>query len=340
MDLFDHHHYQPDPADDPHQAPLEHGAQDWLDGSHHHAEHLHPPGLEGNHDHYPWPDLFDHDSPYHEHPDPLHPDNPELGSGQHHPLADDYSEHLQHYNHFNPLTDTHDIIGHPAEDMRYWHQQTHPDSCGVATQEFVLAGLTGTDISEKELQTIGKEHEWYLPGLGMPLDHVGKLIETFGHEVQPYSHASLMNLEHELLASHKIIVGVNAESIWRTPQADSQPLNAFPGIPGQSTDHVVEVIGINLSDPAHPMVILNDPGFPEGRGAEIPIDVFSKAWSASDNFMVTTTGKACLTPDLGFFSHLDQIEALLDDHEVGGSAHREEDGTDLDSENNKAIPRY
>ena len=60
------------------------------------------------------------------------------------------------------------------------------------------------------------------------------------------------------------------------------------GMPEQGANHAVQVIGIDNSDPDNPVVILNDPGHPNGQGVRVAADDFMDAWEDSDNFMVST----------------------------------------------------
>lgn len=53
------------------------------------------------------------------------------------------------------------------------------------------------------------------------------------------------------------------------------------------TNHVVEVIGIDYSNPDDVQVILNDTGVPDGKGKHISADTFAKSWNTSNRFMVT-----------------------------------------------------
>lgn len=183
-----------------------------------------------------------------------------------------------------------EVIGTPAADMQYWHYQTFDNTCAVVAQESVLESLTGQHFSEVSLRDEAMAHGWYTPSGGTPPADVGNLLEAHGIPVQQQTGASLIDIENQLAAGHKVIVGVNAEDIWNNvhPDGGAFPLDSYPGIPGQVADHAVEVIGVDTSNPDGPMVILNDSGTPDGRGEEVPADVFEEAWSASDDFMVHT----------------------------------------------------
>ena len=56
--------------------------------------------------------------------------------------------------------------------------------------------------------------------------------------------------------------------------------------PLSGANHAVEVIGIDYSDPEHPMVILNDSGPQNGCGEMVPLDQFLDAWQDGDNLMI------------------------------------------------------
>ena len=56
--------------------------------------------------------------------------------------------------------------------------------------------------------------------------------------------------------------------------------------PETRADHAVQVIGIDRTDPACPMVVLNDSGTPNGCGELVPLDVFENAWNAGDSQMI------------------------------------------------------
>ena len=182
------------------------------------------------------------------------------------------------------------VIGTPAADMQYWHYQTFDNTCAVVAQESVLESLTGQHFSEVSLRDEAMAHGWYTPSGGTPVADVGNLLEAHGIPVQQETGASLADIESQLAAGHKVIVGVNGEDIWNNvhPDGGAFPLSSYPGIPGQVADHAVEVIGVDASNPAGPMVILNDSGTPDGRGEEVPADVFEEAWSASGDFMMHT----------------------------------------------------
>ncbi len=182
------------------------------------------------------------------------------------------------------------IIGEPTEDMQHWHQQTHQDTCAIVSQEFILDELTGRDFSEDDLRQQAIDNGWYKEGGGTPLDCMGNLLEANGVDVERQNSSSWEDLNQKLAEGQKVMVAIDSDEIWNPGgRDDDNTLDNSLGIPGQGVNHAVQVIGIDNSDPNNPMVILNDPGHPEGRGMTVPADQFINAWEDSARYMVYTT---------------------------------------------------
>jgi len=224
------------------------------------------------------------------------------------------------------------VIGHPNSEVAQWHLQNHNDTCAVASQEFILNELTGYHFSEETLRQEAYQHGWYTPGGGTPLEDVGKLLTLHGVPVAHHYGTTLDQLAMQLQEGHEVIVCLNGEDIWSPEQTDNSPLSNYVGMPGQQADHAVEVIGIDTSNSHGPMVILNDPGHPDGRGMEVSIPEFMQAWSTSDNYMVFTGGTAdassqytASTSSVGGYFNAD------------GTYHYDSDNTDRDPETGAVI---
>lgn len=194
------------------------------------------------------------------------------------------------------------IIGDPVDDMEHWHQQTYKDTCAITSQEFILDDLTGLDFSEDELRQEALDNGWYTDGGGTPLECIGNILESHGIPIEKEYGCTLEDLSDKLAQGEKVMVAIDADEIWNPNEIDLDEVlaNAY-GMPGQGVNHAVQVIGIDNSDPNNPMVILNDPGHPDGQGMTVPADQFINAWQDGDGYMVSTIGVASgETPDLGF----------------------------------------
>jgi len=182
-----------------------------------------------------------------------------------------------------------DIIGDPDSDLANWHQQTQNDTCAVACQEFILDEMTGRDFTEAELTQQAIDRGWYTPGGGTPMEHVGKLLEANGIEVEQEYNCTMDDLSDKLADGENVIVAIDSHETWYPGGLDSDEILAnVSGMPEQGANHAVQVIGIDHSDPNNPVVILNDPGTPNGRGTRVAADDFMSAWEDSNLYMVST----------------------------------------------------
>jgi hypothetical protein len=179
------------------------------------------------------------------------------------------------------------LVGEPAAGMAPWHMQEQPNSCAVASQEFILDEFTGVDHSEAELRDIAEQNGWFTPENGTPMEHTGKLLAYYGIPTEQVQGASFDQLEDAVADGNGVIVGVDSGEIWNPGFDEDDQLSDYLGIPGQGADHAVQVIGLDYTDQANPQVILNDSGTPDGQGERVPLATFLDAWEDSGNFMVT-----------------------------------------------------
>lgn len=178
------------------------------------------------------------------------------------------------------------VLGNPGAAMDVWQQHAGENACAIGAQGMVLEYLTGQRVSEEQLIDEAAGQGWYDANGTAPAD-VGNLLELHGVPVQQVEGASLEQLEGVLADGGAAIVGLDADEIW-APGHDpgDDTVGDAPGIPGQGANHAVWVTGIDNSDPANPMVVLNDSGHPDGQGLEVPLDEFMGAWQDSGNFLV------------------------------------------------------
>ena len=239
---------------------------------------------------------------------------------------------------FDPAEEQWDGAGDPAADMEHWHQQEEPDTCAIASQEFVLDSLTGQGFSEEQLRAEAEANGWYTPGGGTPQADTGKLLEAHGLDVEREQGATIDELSSALADGEKVIVGVNAEKIWASG-TDSGSVDEYPGIPGQGADHAVEVIGMEQDSPNGPIVVLNDPGHPDGKGMIVPLDEFQAAWQDSGDFaVIAAPGDSGQPGAHGTVPSWPQGPSFGGYYNADGTYHWESDNTDRDP-NTGAIVR-
>jgi hypothetical protein len=172
------------------------------------------------------------------------------------------------------------MYGDPAAAAPYWRQQ-HTSDCGEMAVADVVGQITGREPTEQQItalaeatpSTAGRGPIWKPAGS----TDIRNLPVLFWHywimaeNIQTTTNA----LEQDLAERRKIVVIVNAETIWNRP-----------GKP-DSANHFVVVTGI---DTKAGVVHLNDSGIKTGRDEQVPIATFEQAWAPNHNSAVVTKG--------------------------------------------------
>jgi hypothetical protein len=188
------------------------------------------------------------------------------------------------------------LYGDPDTASSYWVQQSLDDCSLMATAD-VVGQLTGDQPSEQAIvglagATPSAHHDGpvYLPapadnpdaGNGTDSRDLPILLSHYGiHAVytdddvaaQVGVPTGMTALEDAIADGHKVIAGVNAETIW---DEEGDRTNA---------DHDLVVTGI---DTEAGIVHLNDSGTEDGADEQVPVDVFEAAWKTSGHDMVIT----------------------------------------------------
>lgn len=183
------------------------------------------------------------------------------------------------YETFDPdEIDNQNIIGNPEAYMDNWHPQETDFSCAIAAQEFAIEELLDIDIDESELRKIAFENGW-LTENGTTIYDIGKLMEHMGLNVERSFNNTLEDLCACLERGCHPVVSVDADELW-------SGYNEELFFPGRDANHAIQVIGVDLSDPDDPMVIINDSGVANGCGAMVSAELFLDAWEDSSCYMV------------------------------------------------------
>jgi hypothetical protein len=196
------------------------------------------------------------------------------------------------------------MYGDPSAAAQWWRHQQY-DDCIIMSVADVVGQVTGKEPSERAIikkaqSTPSKAHSGSVyikpadtkdpnSGMGTYFADIPTLLAAYGVKAVNTDKGSAAKtgvaagieaLEQQLGGGHKVIVGVNAEMIWRKP-IESKDKDGNP-----VADHGVVVIGV---DAAKNVVHLNDSGTKDGRDEQIPLELFVKAWDTSDDFMSVTT---------------------------------------------------
>jgi hypothetical protein len=231
----------------------------------------------------------------------------------------------------SPITRPDPIIGTPEADTHHFPGQQHDaDTCAIRCQEFIVRQFTSANLPESYYVAEAKANNWYHEGSGTEMANVGKLLELHNIPVNRYEHANILNLTAELAQGHKVIIGVEADDLWRQHPVVTE-IKHLLGF--SAADHAVVVSGIDTSDPNHYKVIVSDPGTGQAA-AEYPFDQFIHAWKESHYYMVATQDpppESMHLPEMQNFDyhsgHIDLVgdmpyesfHALLDAHHAAAT---------------------
>ena len=170
------------------------------------------------------------------------------------------------------------MYGNPAAAAAYWRQQ-HASDCGEMAAADVVGQVTGKEPTERQITTVAENipsgygpGPMYHPPGGTDYRNLPKLLAHYGiHSTVVSTH--IAGLEQDLAHNRKVIVPLNAQTIWNVPGNRSYP------------DHFVVVIGI---DTRSGVVHLNDSGIGNGRDERVGVATFVKAWQTSNHAAVVT----------------------------------------------------
>ncbi len=161
---------------------------------------------------------------------------------------------------------SHDIIQHQS------------DTCAIKSQQIILHSF-GVDIPEEILTIEATSRGYYVPGKGSAPSLVGMLLEDHGVGTHTKYHATVYDLAAELAQGHKVIVGVDADELWRP--------SFYNDLFGEQANHALIVTGIDTSNPYDVHVLITDPGTGD-VARSYPMAQFLDAWHDSSCMMVAT----------------------------------------------------
>ena len=172
-----------------------------------------------------------------------------------------------------------EIHGTPFEDLTLWDQQDDPNSCAVATTNMMFNSL-GFDIGEDLLADYFQETGIYDYSLGTDPHLIDDVINDLATMANADFHATEIHgldeltLKNELDAGNPLLVAIDAGEIY-----DYSP----PG-----SGHAIQVTGI-IETAGEKVVVINDPGFAEGAGYQVPWEDFMSAAAFFDTAVTVTS---------------------------------------------------
>ena len=170
------------------------------------------------------------------------------------------------------------MYGDPAAAAPYWRQQRTSD-CGEMAVADVVGQITGDEPDEQRITALAESTPsgvrrgpiWNLTA-DTDIRDLPVLLVQYGIKADNIQ-TSIDELEHDLAERRRVIVIVNAETIWNRPGNRN------------AANHFVVVTGI---DPRAGVVHLNDSGVLNGRDEQVPIVTFKQAWAPNHNSAIVT----------------------------------------------------
>jgi len=174
----------------------------------------------------------------------------------------------------------HDIgmYGDPIAAAPYWRQQHSPD-CGEMAVADVVGQISGDEPTEQRITELAERTPSAArPGpilnlvAGTDIRDLPVLLAHYRIKADNIQ-TNIDELKNDLAERHRVIVILNAETIWNRPGNRN------------AANHYVVVTGI---DPRAGLVHLNDSGIAIGRDERVPVATFEQAWAPNHNSAIVT----------------------------------------------------
>ena len=159
----------------------------------------------------------------------------------------------------------------------FWQKQTEPLGESLALQAMFESLVQGTGVSQEQLRRDAIQQGRFQPGCGTSLEDIEELLKQSSDDAPIY----VENRIGCTLAEIAEAVDTDGETLCYVSMLilDCEELQDYPGL---NADGLVHVTGISFQDEEGDIVYINDVTKDDGAGRKIPLDVFLRAWSASD----------------------------------------------------------
>lgn len=170
------------------------------------------------------------------------------------------------------------IHGDPRADIAYHAVQPGPVDCLPTSVSMIVSEVTGETVPAQEIADLADE-KGFMNGSGMSAEDSLTLLQSYGVDAE-LQQGSVDGLRTALDNGDQIIIGLDSADLY---QGEAGPFD-----PGMTAGHAVVLTGIDDGPPAY--AYINDPGFPDGAGVQVPLELFEDAWADADNTMVVVGG--------------------------------------------------
>lgn len=173
-----------------------------------------------------------------------------------------------------------EIHGDPISEIDNFDFQDAQNSCAIATTNMLFNSF-GYDFGEDIFSDVFETLDIYSPEAGTSPNFIDEAINIFSEvngldlNATEINNFNIEELQAHLDSGNKLLIALDSYELHH----DDVTLNEVLCIP--DSGHAVQLTGIIKSDEGD-FAVINDPGYPEGAGVEIPIDRFMDACSDFD----------------------------------------------------------
>jgi hypothetical protein len=174
-----------------------------------------------------------------------------------------------------------EIHGDPLFEIANFDAQDQPYSCAVATTSMIFNSFDlpfGEDVFSETFETL----DIYDPESGTSPYFIDEAINAFSEvngldlNATEINGFNIEDLQNHLDAGDRLIIALDSYELYAD---EGMTLNEVLSIP--DSGHAVQLTGIINSEDGS-FAVINDPGFPDGAGVQIPIDRFMNACNDFD----------------------------------------------------------
>ncbi|GAA2124778.1 hypothetical protein [Nocardioides bigeumensis] len=179
------------------------------------------------------------------------------------PVADDGSQWVQDGQ----------LVGDPTGDAEHWFEQAVNGFCVPASVAQIVSEYTGVHYEDEQafVEQANELHVFVVGPDGVPgvgIDGAEKMLDAAGVPATMVEGGGMESLVTWLDEGRRVLAGVDSGEIWYGEDAEDN-----------AADHAIVVTGVDLE---RGVVIVSDPGDPEGNQKEYPVELFEDAWEDSN----------------------------------------------------------
>lgn len=175
--------------------------------------------------------------------------------------------------------------GDPVGSSEFYFRQELNDTCHLASSRSVIQAVTGIDVPEEMLVDYAREYGFYQPGLGTSVMSTETILRECGISSVGGFDASLSFLEACVANGNEVMISVDASEI-SSPQIDENGVL----VEQEDLPHTVRLTGFGVASNGEPVVMISDPGVPNGACQVVRVSVLEASRADVGGYATIVTG--------------------------------------------------